>query len=227
MGLALLGLPAVVLASLLGIQPATADTLIVARIAGAALLAIGVACALARDDGGLPAQRGLLTGILTYDVVVTALLVYAALVLRQSGLALLPAVILHSLLSVWCIWVLAVGGRTMAPAPPGNGMTDDSLPPDPPVPTADAPERPGAERISVWFHIGIAASDRTRADAGAGTGPTATRRTDRAGRVAPDAGARFPNRCWGFHFMQNEGRALAAPRLATQVDAIWLHSTGR
>jgi hypothetical protein len=152
-GLALLGLPAVVLASLLGIQPATADTLIVARIAGAALLAIGVACALARDDGGLP--------------------------------------------------------------------------PDPPVPTADAPERPGAERISVWFHIGIAASDRTRADAGAGTGPTATRRTDRAGRVAPDAGARFPNRCWGVHFMQNEGRALAAPRLATQVDAIWLHSTGR
>jgi len=102
-GLALLGLPAIVLASLLGIQPATVETLFVGRIAGAALLAIGVASFLARNDAALPGQRGLLTGILLYDVLVALLLVYAGLVLQMAGLALWPAVVLHTLLAIWCV----------------------------------------------------------------------------------------------------------------------------
>ena len=76
-GLALLGLPAVVLASLLGIQAAVEETLVVEPVAGAALLAIGVTSALARDDARSPAQRGVLVGILTYDVLVALLLVYS------------------------------------------------------------------------------------------------------------------------------------------------------
>src|SRR5215213_8645821 len=97
-GLALLGLPAIVLASLLGIQSASVETQFVGRIAGAALLAIGVASFLARTDATLPGQRGLLTGILLYDVLVALLLVYAGLVLQMAGLALWPAVVLHTLL---------------------------------------------------------------------------------------------------------------------------------
>ena len=100
-GLALLALPAIVLISLLGIQSATAETLVVGRIAGAALLAIGVACALARNEATLPAQRGLLTGVLLYDVLAALLLVYAGLVVAMSGPALWPAVALHTLLAVW------------------------------------------------------------------------------------------------------------------------------
>src|SRR3982751_4502841 len=100
-GLALLGLPAIVLASLLGIQPATAETLFVGRIAGAALLAIGVASFLSRNNAALPAQRGLLTGILVYDVLVALLLVYAAIGVSIGGPALWPAVVLHTLLAIW------------------------------------------------------------------------------------------------------------------------------
>ena len=107
-GLALLGLPAVVLASLLGIHAAAAETLVVSRIAGAALLAIGVTSALTRDDTHSPAQRGVLVGILTYDVLVALLLAYAGLVLQLAGPALWPAVVLHTLLTIWCILCLRV-----------------------------------------------------------------------------------------------------------------------
>jgi hypothetical protein len=105
-GLALLGLPAVVLAALLGIQAAAEDTLVVSRIGGAALLAIGVACALARDDMRSPAQRGVLIGILIYDVLVALLLIYSGLAGQLAGSALWPAVALHTLLAGWCILCL-------------------------------------------------------------------------------------------------------------------------
>ena len=105
-GLALLALPAVVLASLLGIQAAVEETLVVSRIAGAALLAIGVTSALARDDARSPAQRGVLVGILTYDVLVALLLAYAGLAVQMAGAALWPAVVLHTLLTIWCILCL-------------------------------------------------------------------------------------------------------------------------
>ena len=110
-GLALLGLPAIVLAALLGIQPASVETLFVGRIAGAALLAIGVASFLARTDASLPAQRGLLTGILLYDALAAALLVYSGFVLRMVGLALWPAVVLHTLLGIWCVLALQAAPR--------------------------------------------------------------------------------------------------------------------
>ena len=105
-GLALLGLPAVVLASLLGIQAALEETLVVSRVTGAALLAIGVTSALTRDDTRPPTQRGVLIGILTYDVLVALLLVYSALAVQLAGPALWPAVVLHTLLTIWCILCL-------------------------------------------------------------------------------------------------------------------------
>ena len=110
-GLALLGLPAIVLLALLGIQPASVETLFVSRIAGAALLAIGVASFLARSDATLPAQRGLLTSILLYNVLVALLLVYSGLVLWMTGLALWPAVVLHTLLGIWCVLTLQAEPR--------------------------------------------------------------------------------------------------------------------
>ena len=105
-GLALLGLPAVVLASLLGIQAALEETLVVSRVTGAALLAIGVTSALTRDDTRSPTQRGVLIGILTYDVLVALLLVYSALAVQLAGPALWPAVVLHTVLTIWCILCL-------------------------------------------------------------------------------------------------------------------------
>jgi hypothetical protein len=114
----LLVLPSVLVAFLLGVSPAAPEALFIGRIAGAALLALGVACWLARNDPGRPAQLGLLAGVLIYDLTAAALLAYAGLVLSMAGIALWPAVVLHTALAVWCAVCIrdiprggAAGGR--------------------------------------------------------------------------------------------------------------------
>ena len=67
-GLFLLVLPGVLLRLLLGMAQLPADVLLVARWVGVALLAIGVASGMARDDRGGAAVRGILGAILVYNV---------------------------------------------------------------------------------------------------------------------------------------------------------------
>jgi hypothetical protein len=104
----LLVLPSIPLALLLGVEGAAPETIVVVRLAGAALLAIGVACWGARNDHGRPAQLGLLAGVLTYDVAAAVLLAYAGFVLSMAGLALWPAVVLHAALAFWCLACLPI-----------------------------------------------------------------------------------------------------------------------
>jgi hypothetical protein len=104
-GLLLLLLPALPLALLLGVtEGSPPETLVVARLAGVALLAIGVTCWLGRRDNLNPAQLGVLAGVLVYDVAVAGLLAYAGLFLNLAGVALWPAVVLHTALAVWCVF---------------------------------------------------------------------------------------------------------------------------
>ena len=63
-GLALLGLPSAVTALLLGARLELPAALTVARVARAGLLALGVACWLARGDAHSPAARGLVGAML-------------------------------------------------------------------------------------------------------------------------------------------------------------------
>lgn len=102
-GLLLLLLPRFPLMLLLGIEQAAPEVGLISRVFGAALLAIGVACWLARGDQRSPAQRGLVVGVLIYDVATTALLAYAGLGLGLVGIALWPAAALHAVFAVWCV----------------------------------------------------------------------------------------------------------------------------
>lgn len=99
-GVALLVAPSLVVAALLGMQSASVETLVVARILGSALMAIGVTCVLARADAGATG-RAVLAGILVYDALAALVLAYAGLSLALAGPALWPAVALHALLTVW------------------------------------------------------------------------------------------------------------------------------
>ena len=115
-GLCLLILPAVLFAVLLGLDHVTVDAIFVGRLAGAALLAIGIASWMARTDTRTPAQIGLLTGILIYNAAATLLLAYAGAVLKMMGVLLWPAVVIHAILSVWCFGCLrpeSQGGKIM------------------------------------------------------------------------------------------------------------------
>ena len=102
-GLALLVAPPVVVSVLLGSPLDTPGGRALGRVAGAALLALGAACWLARDDGPGGAARGLVAAMFLYNTAVAAVLVYASLGPRLSGIALWPAVLLHLALAVWCI----------------------------------------------------------------------------------------------------------------------------
>jgi hypothetical protein len=108
-GLLLLAAPSVPISILLGVSEVSAELSVCARIAGAALLSIGVACWLGRTDKAGPAQRGLVTGALVYDLGAALVLAWAGAFLGFVGLALWPAVALHSGLALWCILCLPKG----------------------------------------------------------------------------------------------------------------------
>jgi hypothetical protein len=114
-GLFLLLLPSIPLALLLGVSSAAPESLIIARVAGAALFAIGVISFLARSEKPGPSLVGVLTGVLLYNVVVAALLAYSGSVLRMVGIALWPAVVLHTSLAAWCVACLRGGGGPPVP----------------------------------------------------------------------------------------------------------------
>ena len=87
-GVALLIAPSLVGWLLLGEELAGID-IPVARVAGIALIALGVAC-----WPGMP-----LVGMLTYSAVVTLYLAYLGFVGGLTGVLLWPAVVLHGILS--------------------------------------------------------------------------------------------------------------------------------
>jgi hypothetical protein len=116
-GLMLLLSPPLVARLLLAASLDAPAALVVARIAGAALLSLGCACWLARNDGPNRAVRGLVAAMLLYNSVAVAVLANAAAGARLVGVLTWPAVALHAALAVWCIACLRSGpvnaaGRT-------------------------------------------------------------------------------------------------------------------
>ena len=88
-GVALLVVPSVVVSLLLGAEP-TGVSIPVARWTGIALLALGVGC--------WPGPAGF--GMLTYDTLVTAYLLYLGVRGEWVGPLLWPAVAIHALLTL-------------------------------------------------------------------------------------------------------------------------------
>jgi len=101
-GLALIFSPPLIARLLLGVWFDGAAALTVGRLAGAALLSLGLACWLARGDGASPAGRGLVAAMLLYNVGAVAVLAYAGAGLGLFSVLLWPAAVLHAALAVWC-----------------------------------------------------------------------------------------------------------------------------
>jgi len=111
-GLTLLLSPPFVARLLLGVSLDAPAALIVGRIAGAALLSLGAACWLARDDGPSRARRGLIAAMLLYNSAAAAVLANAGAGVRLVGVLMWPAVALHAVLAVWCIACLRSGSAS-------------------------------------------------------------------------------------------------------------------
>jgi len=112
-GVMLLVTPQLVIAFLLGASLETPAALVLARIAGAAVLSLGCACWLARNDGPNRAVPGLVAAMLLYNGVAVAVLANAGAGARLVGVLTWPAVALHATLAVWCIACLRSGRRPL------------------------------------------------------------------------------------------------------------------
>jgi len=116
-GLGLLVSPALPVSILLGAPLDTPVGLSVGRVAGAALVALGIACWRVRQDGRSRSAMGVVTSMMFYNVLVVAILLYAQLGLGVKGIGVRPAVFLHVVLAVWCITCLRPVNRTTAETP--------------------------------------------------------------------------------------------------------------
>lgn len=103
-GLALLCLPSAAVEILLGAPLETPVALAMARVGGVALLTLGVACWLARDDLYSPAARALVAAMVLYNLGVAFILGAAGIWSRSVGMVLWPAaVVLHIAMAGWCV----------------------------------------------------------------------------------------------------------------------------
>ena len=102
-GLTLLLIPAVAVPALLGAPLDTATGLAATRIAGAALVALAIACWQARNgERGSPAS-GVVEAMSFYNFAAAMVLVYAGIGLELRSALLWPAIVLHFCLGVWCV----------------------------------------------------------------------------------------------------------------------------
>ena len=102
-GLLLLVLPSLAATLLFGSSLDTPAGLAVARVAGTALLTIGVACWFARQDGQSQAARGLVGALVLYNAAIITLSVYAGIGLGLSSNGLWPSALIHAAMTIWCV----------------------------------------------------------------------------------------------------------------------------
>jgi uncharacterized membrane protein len=102
-GLALLGVPSATASLLLG-APLDAPTAVgLARIGGAAIVALAIVCWLARHNVHGSASQGLVIALLFYNLAVAGVLAFASLGHGLHGVLLWPAVAFHIAMAAWCV----------------------------------------------------------------------------------------------------------------------------
>ncbi len=101
-GVAALVAPVFAVSLLLGATLDSAAAIIVTRVTGAALITIGVMNWAGRSEPNGRAAKGIIAGMVFYNVAVVGLLVYAFLGAGLSGIGIWPAVVLHTGMAAWC-----------------------------------------------------------------------------------------------------------------------------
>jgi uncharacterized membrane protein len=106
-GLALLGLPSLTASLLLGTPLESPVAVSLARVGGAAIVALAIVCWLARRDVYGPASQGVVVALLFYNLAVAGVLAFASFGLDLHGILLWPAVAFHIAMAAWCVATLS------------------------------------------------------------------------------------------------------------------------
>jgi hypothetical protein len=102
-GLALLAAPDLAIRLVFGSSGSEAGVAL-GRVAGGALLSLGAACWLARHDGISAASSALVSGMLTYNAAIVALVLTGSL--GSLGPLLAGVALLHAGMALWCLLLL-------------------------------------------------------------------------------------------------------------------------
>jgi hypothetical protein len=105
-GLALLALPSVTASLLLGSSLESSAAASLARIGGAAIIALSIVCWLARREVHSLASQGLVAALLFYNLTVAGVLAFACVGQDLHGVLLWPAVAFHIAMAAWCVVTL-------------------------------------------------------------------------------------------------------------------------
>jgi hypothetical protein len=113
-GLALFALPSLTASLLLGtpLDSAAAESL--ARVGGAAIIALAIVCWLARRDANGAASQGVVVALLFYNPAVAAVLLFASFGHGLHGILLWPAVVFHIAMAAWCAAIRLRGEEGMS-----------------------------------------------------------------------------------------------------------------
>jgi hypothetical protein len=106
-GLALIAAPSVPIWLLLGTSLDTPTAMMIARLAGVALVSLGAMCWFASRGEKGSMLSGLMAAMLFYNIGAAAILAYAGIGLGLSGPGLWPTLLVHLLLAAVCIASLA------------------------------------------------------------------------------------------------------------------------
>jgi hypothetical protein len=98
-GMGVIAAPSLIVSVLVGSTLDGAGAITIARIAGAGLISLAIACWFTRNNA---AASGVVKAILFYNIAATAVLLYGAIGYKLSGVGLWPAVLLHAGLALWC-----------------------------------------------------------------------------------------------------------------------------
>ena len=113
-GLSLLLIPMVAVATLLGTPLGTPTGLVAARVAGAALVALAIACWQARNGERGNSATGVIEAMSFYNFAAAMVLVYAGIRLDLRSALLWPAIVLHLGLGAWCVMTLSFTRRKIS-----------------------------------------------------------------------------------------------------------------
>jgi hypothetical protein len=105
-GLALLGLPSVTASLLFGTSLDSSAAVSLARVGGAAIIALAIVILLARRDVDGPASQGVVVALLFYNPAVAGVLAFAGFGHDLHGILLWPAVAFHIAMAAWCVVTL-------------------------------------------------------------------------------------------------------------------------
>lgn len=106
-GLALFILPALTVSNLVNAQLDTPAGLVAARLAGAAIIGLAIACWHSR---GLErnAAKGVVTAMLFYNIGAALVLAYGGIQLGLQSAFIWPIMLTHAALAIWCgtsVWL--------------------------------------------------------------------------------------------------------------------------